>query len=295
MRPPTLALVLVLAAGGCATTPPTSSFEVRIQGDGGPVLRQRVTVSAEPVTLPNFTALSIPFISLNMVRFRWKSDGLGVSTHFDFLGGEDPDRRVLAEFRTYDPQHREMSHDWRMTSDDRLGARRDQNVAVSGRRYTRLPGVYVRFLVPHAAVETLAAVEIAFREMRPKDWRHFPPRPDPEWQVTMTRPDESGRFEVSFRAPRKVTVKRHVIALVVREIDASGTTVKQYPVFSKGARANGHHRFTVKMEPENIDRSSVMALCYRKRRGFDPFRQGGGRYSGNWWQRRYPLIEVPFE
>ncbi len=229
-----------------------------------------------------------------------KQKELEARVEFMFLGEEDEDRRILVELVARDEKRRQIFRSWELTSDGRIGPEFVDFGRVRGRRSEMNSH---RFEIPQEIERQIAGFDVSFRSLKPEDWYHLPLRPT-DLEITMSRPDEAGRFRVSFGSPSwwKLPVEETGVAVIVHtpdpEKDGSfvmhSTHVLDVPAI--GAR----YEIDLQLALDVIDRCNFEVTFlkelepgYTERRFLKGITETG--YGGPWSSRSFPIIHVPFE
>ena len=136
--------------------------------------------------------------------------------------------------------------------------------------------------------------------MGPAEWDHFPPRPS-EIDLAMTRPDDAGRFQVSFVNPNdRIEAGRHqvVVSLSVR---GEGGKSKRRGIHFVDARRDGRYRVAFQLDPKDLAKATVGVTFFNKQptnpdfaREFFVEGKSGG-YSGIRLGHGAEVKEIPFE
>jgi hypothetical protein len=244
---------------------------------------------------PNFAT---PYLKMWDVYASEFGSRLMIKPSFEFIGKQDPDRRVCTEVRVIDRGGKIVFHDWELSGDGRIGPDEVDFGAYEWQR-SRLSAPSLK--VPPQYLSEIDHIEIRFRELNSAKIKHFPARRhalDPR----VTEPSQTGDFEVSFANPRQQGPVEGdcLVAFEFLVYDAHGKLVRSdFRVVDQLPKEN-RYRFKVRVEPEYYDYSMTGIGFFNRKHGkskewllknLSP--EWGVTYSG--WGDGGRLIELPLE
>lgn len=224
-----------------------------------------------------------------------------VRCKFKFRGSKDPHRYVCAEMRLLDEDGKLLFHTWQICHDARIGPRQiPMGSLMRTRSIENSPWLLVKGRTLRQVLPCLARAEIRLWELHEEDRAHFPRHPS-SMRLAVTRPDDEGRFEVSFANPIGWDLEpaKHQIAFQLFVRDADGKTIRADRRFLD-YRADGRYRESVQVEPVCYDHSVVSLTVFTRQPDNDKFIHdffigGSSGYHGIWTGDHGKLIELPLE
>lgn len=247
--------------------------------------------------------VELPFASVRRAEVEPPRHGKGdVRARIDFSmkGEEDPARRVLVELIAANPEGRTIYHTWQLQHDARL----NKPIQMGSRMGWPSLENGASFRLPARLLSRLASVKFCLKAMQPHQWRHFPASPSPV-ELAMSRPDDAGKFELSFSNPieedRGVafdpTGQQVIVTFLVP--DAGGQPGKR-TVRTAEPRQDGRYSFTFQAESKHLESATVTVAFVQRQPGNPEFAKQffsdgqAGPFSGSWFSITTPVAEIPF-
>ena len=177
------------------------------------------------------------------------SSNFRIDVYFDFIGLEDPERRILVELDGIGDGNEPIYQTWRVVTDAS---------ATENKNSTR-----ARIGIPRLLLADIREIQIGMRELSTSEIENYPETRS-RTNLRVSQPSERGDVTLRFDNPEdrytgkpmSLDPEMHQVIFQVVSRDADGTITKK-ELRQIDAKEQGGYEQTAKVKPEDFDRTRV--------------------------------------